>query len=54
MSFQKYITPFASILSTIEPDALSNDIYANKYLTHLLENKAYYLSIYAECVPAYS
>ena len=48
MSFQKYITPFASILSTIEPDALSNDIYANKYLTHLLENKAYYLSIYAE------
>jgi len=48
MSFQKYIAPFATLLSNIEPLAVSKDAYPQSYLRHLFENKTYFLSIYAD------
>lgn len=46
-SFYNYINGFEKQIEKIQIDQLSCSPYAKRYLTHLLQNSTYYLSIYA-------
>ena len=47
-SHTQYISSFINKLSSLQVDLLSIEKYPKEYLLRLLENKAYYLHIYAE------
>ncbi len=47
-NFKKYIESFAQLLALVLPEDISTEIYCKKYLSHLLQHKAYYLEIYAD------
>ena len=47
----QYIVSFAQLLEErVAIDTISNNAYAKSYLQHLLENKLYYLKIYANAI----
>lgn len=47
VSFSERIPEFELKLNHIQIDAISPELYCRKYLTHLLQHKTYFLSIYA-------
>ena len=46
--FERYIAAFERELNAVIINDVSPDIYCQKYLSHLLNHKAYYLRIYAD------
>ena len=47
-NFKKNTKAFGELLSTLNIDTVSPEIYCKKYLSYLLEHKQYFLEIYAD------
>lgn len=47
MKFERFVDKFAILLSEVNPDTISKDVYCIQYLKHIQQNAVYYLSIYA-------